>query len=632
MKDLSKKTKITIISILSVTVLLVAGITYAYFSAPTVSGNSGANTIAFVTGTHGNIQISYYNGDGTISMDNIDLKESEQGTTRRDMVKFSVTYPGNQEEKVTIMWKEVFNDFCQYQSNNACTNNPSNTYVGDEIYFKLYECDSEGDLTRATTTTQTNCDEITRTDNNAVPITSEDKRLQNNESISLTNTTKYYVMILNIDNLTTPQDYNQGRTFRGRIAIEKAQTYIATFGADELSYSSTSALGYKLLTDNQVLKTTTAATLNKGAAPATGTNIVSENGIYRSTDDDGHTYYYRGGEGCSVLGEQLTSYTTAATCKANSGKWLHAYPYDGTNSYKCYMNGTPEVCEAAGGTWYYLNNNVKYAGFNWKVVRINGDGSIRVVLDGITIAVKKEGSDVFAGSNTAYNHASYYDTDGSSGASTRIGVSLEEQAKAKAYASYTGLDTPAGEDGGGLETAINEFYTTYIDNGTDIDYTSYLADSAFYSDTTWGETSGSQWYFLSEIRVFRRQPLSYLCPEEGTYKVGGTTGIRLSYPIATLSAAEVVYAGGWDNTYNLGYYLNNPLTIKNNVNTWWWTMTPGMWYLYGIVEVFSVSFNGRVNSAYVDSGYSVRPVLNLKSDVLISGGYGTEDEPYIIGN
>ena len=40
------------------------------------------------------------------------------------------------------------------------------------------------------------------------------------------------------------------------------------------------------------------------------------------------------------------------------------------------------------GTAYYfrgavLNNNVSFAGFNWKIVKINGDGSVKLVLDGI---------------------------------------------------------------------------------------------------------------------------------------------------------------------------------------------------------------------------------------------------------
>src|SRR5699024_545528 len=40
------------------------------------------------------------------------------------------------------------------------------------------------------------------------------------------------------------------------------------------------------------------------------------------------------------------------------------------------------------GTAYYFrgavtNNNVSFGGFNWKIVKINGDGSVKLVLDGI---------------------------------------------------------------------------------------------------------------------------------------------------------------------------------------------------------------------------------------------------------
>ena len=717
MKDLSKKTKLTIIGILLGTILLVTGITYAYFTAATVGGNSGANSIQFITGTHGNITVNYYDGDGTINMNNIDLKEAEQGTTEKEMVKFSISYPGNQEEKLTIMWKEVFNTFCQYQTGNVCTNTQTDTFVGDEIYFNLYECDTETNFQSATTTTLTGCTDITRT-NNEAPITSEEIRLQNTFSIPITNSTKYYIMILNIDNLTTPQDYNQGRTFRGRIEVTNATTdlegiaqvegtplqngivqmesvlrvsetnsegeykfenieygdhtitikngenatiasegisivkgetsgisgttitsskeseylemnttsddialampteFVATFGENNLTYNSRKALGYKLLTDNKVIKTTTPATTASGAAPVAGTNIVSENGIYRATDDDGYTYYYRGGEGCSVLGAELTSYTEYATCSANNGYWST----NGTSSYKCYTNGTSEVCEANGGTWYYLNNNVKFAGFNWKVVRINGDGSIRIALDGITSKVKKEGSAVAAGSDVRYNNVNY-DTDGSSGATTRVGTTLEEQNLAKEYASY---------NGGELEGALNTFYETYIDNGETIDYSSYLADSSFCSDITWGDTTGSWWSFVPHARLDTNKTPSYICPEEVTYKVGGTTGIRLTYPIAALSADEIVYAGGRFGTSNSSYYLTNPLTIPSG--SYYWTMSPGYWYPNGNVGMVYVGGNGYFYTTYVSNGYGVRAVLNLNSEVLTAGGNGTVEQPYIIGN
>ena len=41
-----------------------------------------------------------------------------------------------------------------------------------------------------------------------------------------------------------------------------------------------------------------------------------------------------------------------------------------------------------------LNNNFSFAGLNWKIVKINGDGSVKVVLDGLIEEIGK-----------------YYDTD-----------------------------------------------------------------------------------------------------------------------------------------------------------------------------------------------------------------------------
>ena len=39
-----------------------------------------------------------------------------------------------------------------------------------------------------------------------------------------------------------------------------------------------------------------------------------------------------------------------------------------------------------GTTYYYrgniLNNNVYFAGFYWQIIRINGDGSIRLIYNG----------------------------------------------------------------------------------------------------------------------------------------------------------------------------------------------------------------------------------------------------------
>ncbi len=226
-KELSKKTKMIIIGILSITILLVVGITYAYFTAATVGGNASANSIQLLTGTHGNITVNYLNGNGLINMNNVDLKENEKGTIKKEMVKFSVNYPGSEEENISINWKEVTNNFCQYQLGNICTNNDEDNYVGDEIYFDLYECNTQSDLQNATTTILNNCTNITN-ENNSAPLTGEEKQLQNVEVIPIINEVKYYIMILNINNLNVLQDYNQGKAFQGRIEVVLRNEFVLT--------------------------------------------------------------------------------------------------------------------------------------------------------------------------------------------------------------------------------------------------------------------------------------------------------------------------------------------------------------------------------------------------------------------
>jgi len=39
---------------------------------------------------------------------------------------------------------------------------------------------------------------------------------------------------------------------------------------------------------------------------------------------------------------------------------------------------------------------------------------------------------------------------------------------------------------------------------------------------------------------------------------------------------------------------------------------------------------GYIDDGWPDSAYSIRPVINLKSDVKISGGIGTINDPYVV--
>jgi hypothetical protein len=69
-------------------------------------------------------------------------------------------------------------------------------------------------------------------------------------------------------------------------------------------------------------------------------------------------------------------------------------------------------------------------------------------------------------------------------------------------------------------------------------------------------------------------------------------------------------------TYGTGY-LNNGL--------YWWTLTP-----YSASRVRHVYFSGGANYNSPTYAIGVRPSINLKSSVIISGGSGTETDPYTL--
>ena len=76
-------------------------------------------------------------------------------------------------------------------------------------------------------------------------------------------------------------------------------------------------------------------------------------------------------------------------------------------------------------------------------------------------------------------------------------------------------------------------------------------------------------------------------------------------------------------------YVNRFTYLYQNDN--YWAMSPRDFYapLTGVRE-FRQSTVGAADGSWVTDGIGLRPVINLKSDVEISGGVGTSDNPYIV--
>ena len=94
-------------------------------------------------------------------------------------------------------------------------------------------------------------------------------------------------------------------------------------------------------------------------------------------------------------------------------------------------------------------------------------------------------------------------------------------------------------------------------------------------------------------------------------KDGGTI---VEDAVGLLNAYE--YQRSYDGTTDRNGYLGNGL--------FWWTLTP-----YNSSMIYYIGHNGTINSIqYSNAYYGVRPSINLKPEIKIISGDGSEDNPY----
>ena len=98
----------------------------------------------------------------------------------------------------------------------------------------------------------------------------------------------------------------------------------------------------------------------------------------------------------------------------------------------------------------------------------------------------------------------------------------------------------------------------------------------------------------------------------------------LKYPVATITSDEILYAGTRRNLNNNSMYLNIGKSI--------YSMTPAYVYSkYGqVTGVLGLNGSGRslIWLIWKNATNGIRPVINLKANVLYDSGSGTEADPY----
>ncbi len=254
-----------------------------------------------------------------------------------------------------------------------------------------------------------------------------------------------------------------------------------------------------------------------------------------------------------------------------------------------------------GGYSYYwrgavTNNYVKFAGFCWRIVRINGDESIRLIYDGATCHAN--------GTRTAESIAK-----------TNIQYNTSNNKSNYAGWTYTGTSQRTlGGTASNAKTQLESWYNSNIGNNTT--YSAKVADGKYCNDRnaasgyTW-TINGSFFNYAGNKRLYTDYAPTLSCNSGDVYTL----------KVGLITADEVMYAGG-KKADNNSYYLYN--------GQHYWTMTPSTSGDY--VNVFCVNMYGYLSSYLVnDTTRGLRPVINLKADTQFqAGGNGTINSPYVV--
>ena len=278
------------------------------------------------------------------------------------------------------------------------------------------------------------------------------------------------------------------------------------------------------------------------------------------------------------------------------------------------------------GISYYFrgavdNNYVKFANFYWRIIRINGDGTIRMIYAGPY-------AESFVGvSETVYNDIS--------GDNTYVGYMTGTEG-ATNYASTHSNTTDST-----IKGVIDTWYETNI---VDKGYSSYVADAIYCNDRSVANNVNTGLGYGTNATVYagyKRSSLSVpepslICPNDNDkFTMNSTLGNgKLTYPVALITADEIMYAGGFAYENELNSIANEDFYLLSYVD--YWTMTPYMFvdsiafvaYWDGMLRL--ISYIDVDNPSTTNIHATFHPVLSLNSNA-ITGGNGTMDNPFIVG-
>ena len=568
---MKKKENIIIIVVLVVMILAIVGVSYAAFSYSKTG--SKVNSI-----TTGSITMTYTETDNTISLSGALPTTDKTGTVRLnpgEYFDFSVS-------------SEITGDVnINYEI--SAKKEDGNTIGGEYIKLYLTRLTDDGSE-EALMVPETYNEESSANDYTGRPVNEMSLYTSSMNSSESNN----YRLRMYVDESYNPQGDGGGLTFSVRINVygKAGDKYVPLTTQEilednELQEETTNMFNYA--SNGSYIASITEEGPQYGSEPSQVTN-----GLYSMNDEDGVSYYYRGAVDNNNVqfGEYASDY----------------YVYNYSSRYFQSL----ETCQEYNSSCSE-SNRVKLANAGdkmyWKIVRVNGDGSLRLIYNGTS--TNPDNSDL------AHSFA--------------VGVSpynLEfDNPKYSGYTYDNGTDSF-------IKKEVDTWYKNALGNTV---YDSIVIGGRFCSDSSgyklaseydvseekMGDLTNVYMYSSMGDRLANFQKNSpgnneptLKCPDtDETY--GGSYRLKAGL----ITADELTLAG--ESTYVVGNSYLNP----GESDYLYWSMTPAVFNhafatVWGELEYL---FSHIVN--YYSA---VRPVINVTTENGFTSGDGTALSPYVL--
>ena len=623
-EEIKKKQKRVMIYIMIISLICVVGVSYAFFTA-----GMSSETSTTVRADAGTMKITY-DGGKDINLAGIYPKDDVWATK-------TITLTGNNTTDAEMYYKLTLVV-------------DSNTFKADDpLQYEL-----------VSTNTSTNGEiipNISKTD-----ITGTSIELGSGHFVKANNAKHTYLLKIYYPKKATSQNANQGAAFSAHVEITSAKAPTAP---------TVSNLAKAILANNEVKApiTTPGKEINAYTKDdITDTAMKSVSSTVQAYYITYGTGYEANGTKFNLTGAAVTSDTYANSYSSLVGKYL---PYDSLDSagsntagtmttttdlnYVVYVVGatqdsyafkiiacnknTTEALLASTeddyGTSYYFrgavkNNYVEFANKCWRIVRVGGDGSVKLILHNDNKAGVANPCDAANNSDSAA-FARYSGTTYTS--------KFNEKADDNAYVGFkygtsgsstyevTHANTNNSTILTNLETWYNDNLSTYEKVIAD---TEWCNDKTNVTDTTYdplrlspnglGYGTNVTYYGATQRLVSKSDSAGGTGP---SLKCTGELS-KINSKVGLITADELAFAGHVYKQINLTTYLD-----ENATDTYWWSLSPSafngsnasVWHVNGS--------SGRLYNGYVDGAGGLRPSISLKSATNVTGE-GTSSSPFVV--